>query len=177
MTTMQDKAKANGAASKEAAEKIARTVRVDELRANGWKVDLPDGQHATMRDPLTITEGQRRSIKESGATVQVLNGRMDDALAQGNLAHFDMLVSRAASALAVSDHHVVALCVETWSYDLPVPSPGGDLGGLRQIPALCYTELLKVSMDLAKVSFPDLSPTPPSVDSPFPAESDLSTPS
>lgn len=154
---------------------LATLLRNQGLRDNGFRVELPEGAHAVLRDPRAITEGQRIQVKETIASAQVWADRIDKAIAAQNLAVVDTLVERNSKVMASADRLVVALFVESWSYEtIPPPQPH-DADPLRLLSGKAFDRLLKPAKDLWQEAWVDDEPTSMDVDSPF-ADSNSSAP-
>lgn len=176
MTDTATRPTTNGQATDEQKEIVARAVRMDELRAKEWRVDLRDGEWAKMRDPATVTEGQRRYLKEARATIEAWDHQIDRQLQANNFAAVEMMVGRQAVAAAASENVIVALVVESWSYEFPVPQPH-DANPVRLLIADDYDTLLKVAYDIVKSTRVNPEPTSMADDSPFPEAIDSNPPS
>lgn len=146
---------------------LGRRLRNDRLRAAGFRVDLPDGEHAIMRDPRSVTEGQRIHMKEVIARAQVWAQHAEAALREGRLEVIDTMVAKQAETMASSDRLVVAAFVERWSYEsIPAPQPH-DIEPLRLLTGQAFDRLLRVAKDLWDEAWLDTQPTSMEDDSPF----------
>jgi hypothetical protein len=103
------------------------------------RITLSGGNWAQLRDPESFRQRDRKAL---------LLGM--DAVEGGDLAR----------GLAVMDK-VLALLVESWSYELPVPSV--DEASLEELSIADYDALSKACEATRKVMFPDFSPDPTSV--------------
>lgn len=176
MTATATRAETNGKATDEQKEIVARAVRMDDLRAKDWRVDLLDGQWAKMRDPATVTEGQRRHLKEARATIEAWDHQIDRQLQANNFAAVKMMVEQQATAAAASENVIVALVVESWSFDFGVPQPH-DPAPVRLLIADDYDTLLKVAYDIVKSTRVNPETTSMGDDSPFQEPADSNPPS
>lgn len=165
----------NGQADEAAKELLGRTERVAELRANDWKLTVDDrGGWVELRDPYLLTEGQRSRFKEAGALAEMLEGKISEAVANGNDLMVAALTERMVSAVMKADRLSIAMFVETWSFQIPVPNVS-DTDSLGQLPGPVFDRLSMVSGDLVKEAF--LDPRVSSkADSPFSESVDLKKP-
>lgn len=135
---------------------LGRTERIAALREHGWKLDLPNGEWVQLRDPASLTEHNRKTFKETGVAAKLLGDRIDEALSRGNAAVVEVLGDRQAAAVLRTDYIAIAMFVQAWSFDLPVPNPS-SLEPLGQLPGQVFDRLSQVSQDLMSLAFLDTS--------------------
>ena len=141
-----------------------RRERVLKLEMKGWKVDLSDGQTATLCDPKTVTEAQRSSFKNAGLRTRALEEALDRALKQG---HMPLeLVNRLAEEAGNGDRRIIVMFLRDWT--LPFPMPTADnLFPLGELPSGDFDTLFMACADLLEDLFVNLDnsedPTSPKV--------------
>ena len=91
------------------------------------KVSLPDGAWAVLRDPDQVTERQRRPLVRlqrralAKAAPQLQGVDLEELTPAEVLERLaPMLASEDFDALEEIDDHVIAVLVESWSFDFPV---------------------------------------------------------
>lgn len=144
---------------------LGRTERIAALREHGWKLDLPDGEWVQLRDPNSLSEHNRKTFKQAGVVAKLLGNRIDEALSHGNTGVVEVLGECQAAAILKTDYIAVAMFVETWSFEFPVPNPS-SLESLGQLPGQVFDQLSQVSQDLISGAFLDTSVSS-QPDSPF----------
>lgn len=172
---MADVATQNGKATEIAKDLLGRTERIEQLRANDWKLALDDGHWVQFRDPRSLTEGQRSRFKEIGATAELIEGRLSEALENGNDLMVAALAERMAIAVMRADRISIAMFVATWSFQIPVPN-ATDTDPLSQLPGPAFDHLSMIAGDLIKEAFLDPGVSS-KADSPFSDSGDSKTPS
>lgn len=98
------------------------------------KITLPSGNNVTLRDPSTLKVKDRRKI------VEAANGQ------EGLL-----------MALSMTDG-LISVLVESWSFDLLLPSL--QLSSLGELSIPDYDTLAEEANEAQKLLFPDFSETP-----------------
>lgn len=114
--------------------------------AGGKTLDLGKGHSATLRDPEDITSRERKDLM---------------------LASEEYHGSQVATGLQAIEA-VIALMVESWTYELPLPKD--DLSVLDQLPVRAMNVLTDACKEARALLFPSFdvnpdpaSPTPPSI--------------
>ena len=93
------------------------------------QISLPSGNSATLRDPASLTHGDRKKMFSAANT--------QEGLLQ-NLSMVDGLI---------------AILVESWSFDLIIPSV--HLASLDKLSIADYDALAKAALEAQETVFPD----------------------
>lgn len=114
---------------------LARKVRVDALRANGWKVELGAGT-ATLIDPRRLPERKAKAIKLAmmRSSRDGENVDPEPALEAGYV--------------------LCAAFLDSWTVDLPLPSVA-NTDPFLDLVAVDYRKLSDAVADIKPEAFPD----------------------
>lgn len=129
-----------------------------------WRVELPKGQHAMLRDPEDVSERLRRpyvDTKQAAYTVLLASGvtpeefdaalkGSDDQRAEMGL---KMLAAGMASGMRDSRDLLIVALTESWSFEAPVA-----VESLLDLPSRTYSVLLEACQKLAPGLDPDFDP-------------------
>lgn len=128
------------------AARLARDARIAALRANGWKVQLSGGHHATLSDPEALPERKARAIK-----VAML--RSTPRAPTSDTGSIDM----DADAVIDSGYIVVAAFLSAWSRG--EVATVANFEPLLDLPSRDYSALQAACEDLRDEAFTDYAPS------------------
>lgn len=120
------------------------------------KIDLPDGEWASLRDPKKVPEKLRRPIMRSVMAATRQSGDFKKLVDADNPEDIvkDLDPSFLETGAELNDLLVVAL-VEEWSFETPV-----TVDAVLDLPGDVYDELRKTVAPFITDLLPDFGPSP-----------------
>lgn len=131
-----------------------------------WRVELPRGQHAMLRDPEDVSERLRRpyvdtrqaamgALLASGVAPEEFDAALKGGDEQKAAMGVKMLAAGMASGMRDSHDLLIVALTESWSLDAPIA-----VESLLDLPARTYSALRDACQKLAPALDPDFDPNP-----------------